>query len=366
MPAQSDGHISGLTGLRGVAALLVIGFHYFLLDFGWVGVQIFFVLSSYLITGILARQTDATPGVFFGNFYGRRLLRIFPLYYAFLLIVGLLVLSPVDTSNLGAVWPYAMTHSYNLAVGVDEGNRNFFFTHVWSLNVEEQFYLLWPLLIYYCPRAVLPRVLVCFLLLGPLLRLGIYLLSEAAWPEARAAVSVYVMPLSYLDAFAAGSLVALGGVVRTRWFLASLGLLLLTGALSSGGLGSDLGYAINMEEGWQFIWGYSVLNLVSATLIGVIASSEKPYPVLSWPVLNYLGRISYGLYLLHRPMVAVGLALVSGLGLDLAPSDGLFALLCFFLTVAVSALSFHLFEDPITKLKERWFAYPDSNRAAGN
>jgi peptidoglycan/LPS O-acetylase OafA/YrhL len=366
LPAQPEQHIAGLTGLRGVAALLVIGFHYFLVDFGWVGVQIFFVLSSYLITGILLRQTEAAPRVFFGNFYGRRLLRIFPLYYAFLLIVGLLVLSPLDTSNLGAAWPYAMTHTYNIAVGVEESQRNFFFTHLWSLNVEEQFYLLWPLLIYFTPRALLPRVLVGFLLLGPILRWGIYLWSESAWPGARGVVSVYVMPLSYLDAFAAGSLVALGGVViRTRWFLASVCLLLVTGAINAGGLGSDLGFPINMADGWQFIWGYSVLNLVAATLIGAIASSEKPYPMLSWPLLIYLGRISYGLYLLHRPMVAVALALVSGLGLDIAPSDGLFVLLCLALTLVVSALSFHFFEEPISRLKYRWFAYPETRTGRG-
>ncbi len=153
--------VKGLDGLRAVAFLLVFLFHCKYLAGGWVGMQLFFVLSGFLITGILVRQRESEGSArgFFFNFYGRRVLRIFPVYHAYLLLAGLVIgvlgdflqLRPDRFVDYGEQLPYALTYVYDFYHASSAYEHSHLLTPFWSLSVEEQFYLLWPLLIHLTP-----------------------------------------------------------------------------------------------------------------------------------------------------------------------------------------------------------------------
>jgi peptidoglycan/LPS O-acetylase OafA/YrhL len=165
--------IPALDGLRGIAIILVMLHHFTYyrpetgIDaviagvplFGWVGVDLFFVLSGFLITGILLDSRGSTR--YFTNFYARRTLRIFPLYYLvlFLALVALPQFPSVHTVLAGDIempprWPY-WAYLTNFSVA-ERGFVHGWVDVAWSLAIEEQFYLVWPLVIWLCPQRLLP------------------------------------------------------------------------------------------------------------------------------------------------------------------------------------------------------------------
>ncbi|HMK29165.1 MAG TPA: acyltransferase, partial [Terriglobales bacterium] len=164
--------VPSLDGVRGVAILLVLLLHFSKLvnwypqqkafAVGWVGVNLFFVLSGFLITGILL---DAKGGQrYFSNFYARRTLRIFPLYFAFLALVLLLAPWFVSSPMLSALYremPWYLTYLFNWRAASGGPPLG----HLWSLSVEEQFYLAWPLLVYIASRRTL-RMICSILIVG--------------------------------------------------------------------------------------------------------------------------------------------------------------------------------------------------------
>ena len=152
--------IPGLDGLRAIAFLLVFALHTDYLQIGWIGVQFFFVLSGFLITGILLdMKKSLPPREYFFKFYGRRFLRIFPLYYFYLLLmsgVALWLISISYRANymqlfLDQVW-YAVYYVYDFFFATVFFEHSLFLDHFWSLSVEEQFYIFWPLLILLIPE----------------------------------------------------------------------------------------------------------------------------------------------------------------------------------------------------------------------
>ena len=224
-PWSGDGgHIPALDGVRALAILLVMGVHtdvFFrsqptagtrlvdaVMGFGWGGVDLFFVLSGFLITGILF-DTRAAPG-YYTSFYARRALRIFPLYYVALAVI-LLVL-PI----LGAMWHHATpklfehqawlwTYTTNIGIALHgrwelaaTGQTVLF----WSLAVEEQFYLVWPFLVAALSPRALTRLAGAMVVGALLLRLGLVFWGDHV-------VAVYVSTLTRMDALAMGALVAL-------------------------------------------------------------------------------------------------------------------------------------------------------------
>ena len=169
-------HFPELDGLRGIAILLVLATHYQMaipahtaaeralkniLAHGWAGVDLFFVLSGFLITGILYDSKGQSN--YFRNFYGRRTLRIFPLYYGFLAVVliGLIATATArhwnpslpQFRNLWSLQPWLWTYTFNIACALGHGSAHL--GQLWSLSVEEQFYLVWPLVICFFPRRLL-------------------------------------------------------------------------------------------------------------------------------------------------------------------------------------------------------------------
>jgi peptidoglycan/LPS O-acetylase OafA/YrhL len=311
-------HVPALDGLRGIAILVVMVHHftifgmgapttvldkrvYKLFAAGWCGVDLFFVLSGFLITGILL---DAKGGAhFFRNFYMRRFLRIFPLYYGFLFafFVLLPLTFPLGDSfrslleQQGWYWSYLV----NLPIAMEGWPRQYAIGHFWSLAVEEQFYLVWPLMVFFCGRRQLMVICVACFLGSVGVRLGFAL---AGYPLAG-----YVLTPARMDTLAVGAFLAL--IVRR-----SDGLMILTrwnwpvGCAAAAGLGAIFVWQHGLRELDIIVQtiGYSMLAVMfGALLVAALArpSESRIGRFFERPVLRFFGRYSYGLYVFHHPVV---------------------------------------------------------------
>lgn len=364
-------YIKGLDGLRAVAFLLVFFFHAHFGYFGWVGVQLFFVLSGFLITGILLDMKRDLPSVgYFVKFYGRRFLRIFPLYYLYLFLIAQLANylfeHKIRRAYIGMFWdqfPYALVYAYNFFMATSKFVlTSQFVTHLWSLAVEEQFYILWPLVVFLTPVKHLKKVFIAAIGLAPLFRLGVLLFYQGASFEilGDANTAVYALPFSHLDAFACGALINLGIVIpqARKQFLALLVafplLGMLTDYLSTGlwNYNNGFGLPLLMPNAYKPVWGYSILNYLFMLLIYGVAHEGWFVRLLEHPWMRYLGRISYGLYVYHYILLWLTTEVIFP---DMQPLPG--AIIALPLTVLTASLSFRFFEKPITDLKDRWFPF---------
>jgi len=365
--------IPGLDGLRAIAFLLVFALHAGYLQIGWVGVQFFFVLSGFLITGILLDMKESLkPGEYFRKFYGRRFLRIFPLYYFYLLLmagVAALLLSIPFRPNymqifLDQVW-YAVLYIYDFFFSTIFFQQSHFLDHFWSLSVEEQFYIFWPLLILLAPEKLSKRLFLSFIVLGPVFRLVfhfIYFSGIFRFFAKEVSLAVYPLPLSHVDAFAFGAYISRHSIPRAKeQFFFLLGAVPLIGFttqyLATGKLGpiSAFGYPLLLPEAYQYIWGYTLLNYFFAVTIQIVARHGMFNKFLDWSPMQYLGKISYGLYVYHFPIIWFSSQFI-GHNLDdlsLTPASSLIA---FVATLLVASLSYHLMEKPLLGLKDRFFS----------
>jgi len=330
-----------------------------MLPFGWSGVQVFFVLSGFLITEILLRDVALadSAGGFFKRFYARRALRIFPLY---LLYVGALEVAsviPGAVPDWSAVRPYALTHTLNFGMVAGGFRVEDAFAHLWTLSVEEQFYLLWPLLVWWLPQIMRVRLLWALVLGGPWMRAALHFHFGLDPGQ------IYLSTLSHLDAFATGGLLAAYGVNRLpaprSWALGSLvttvGAGLLVRSMTPGLAFRTLGLTEGLEHGYAYVWGYSLINLNAAFVI--VAAARGKIPALAHPALVYVGQISYGVYVFQRPVKALYIAWVEP---QLAQALPVITLqravgyaLCLGASVAIAALSFHGYERPLLRWRDR-------------
>ncbi len=369
--------IKGLDGLRAIAFLLVFFFHAHWLQVGWVGVQLFFVLSGFLITGILIDMKDRLAGSpYFVKFYGRRLLRIFPLYYFYLFVMTLAVLGmsfinfmPKYMALFKDQVPYAALYVYNFYSASSHLQQyTNFLTHFWSLAVEEQFYLFWPLLILLTPKGKYKPVFISIVILSALFRGWILTWNAASMPAfftKDLPIIINVLPFSHLDAFALGALLTVAPLPRARQqFLALLIGLPLLGflvdwlALGHLELSTSFGYPIFLRLGGKAFWGYTALNYLFAVLIYGVARQGWFVRALESCPMAYLGKISYGLYVYHFP---IQWFVTAPFGIPVAAP---FSLLTFFaslaLTVLVAGLSYRFIEKPLIDLKDRYFPIPET------
>lgn len=379
-PALPDAgsRIEGLDGLRGVAVLLVMLVHIGLVGSGWVGVQIFFVLSGFLITRILLQAKEgASAKSYFGTFYLRRSLRIFPAYYAYLLLMfaGAWLLQPSLWEGLKPLAPYLLSYTYNYGILlVDQPPASRWLVHLWSLQVEEQFYLLWPLLIWLLPRRFLLPVTLGLVLAGPLLRGAVYAWATQldGMPISPANI-VYLFTLSHIDAFAIGAAMAIPSVREGLARLPNLLFALATLAVIALGVGWNgaagnpqgtqyapliLGFPVLLPAKGQWLWGYSAVNLLAAILLAKAMLQGFGRGVLSHPALEALGRVSYGAYLIHFGITLLfwplSLRWVEATGWPVWSGTLLWAPLYVLTVFALSWLSFRYFEAPILRLKSRF------------
>jgi peptidoglycan/LPS O-acetylase OafA/YrhL len=373
-PSESTAHAlaapgrpywAALDGLRGTAVLAVLVCHYsFLLPKtpavdalanGWAGVDLFFVLSGFLITGILL---DSRGGPnYFRNFYARRALRIFPLYFVFLAVVLLSSLAwnsgtfdPMLWKAQPWLWTY--TANYWMAAQPTWNPWTEVLIPLWSLSVEEQFYLVWPMVVYRFSSRALVRI--CFGVFAGALVLRLIL--TAAHVEI---FPIYIMTPTRADALAAGALVALlirqpDGEQRARKLAGRAGIVSIV-VLSCITPGFN-----PVAHPWLAAVLFSVLAILFASLL-VWAIDARALRGLanrfySHPVLRTVGGYSYGIYVLHLPLLYVATWAFKRWGFydPMQPTWGTGAAL-----IAASAMlcaltafaSFHLLERPFLKLK---------------
>lgn len=357
-------HVGALDGIRGLAILLVLiyhfgrsansfGFAHPLLaasEIGWLGVDLFFVLSGFLITGILY-DSQRRPG-YFRNFYARRALRIFPLYYGALLIVVLLSLAWPGAGVWGTHSPaWLAFYLTNVLLAVEGPESAGILGHYWSLAIEEHFYLMWPFLVRWGSRRQLMAAAAAIILGALLLRVAMVI--QGVDPEA-----IYILTPGRMDALATGALcsLAIRGQAGAMPFRApAWAALLLCGAgalvviMAQRSLGN---YGALMQT-----IGYTLL---AATFGGaILAGITTPWlkTVLEAGVLRWFGRYSYGLYVWH-PIVAVILfytPLTAALGVQPGAGDiGAAALVLSGIagSILVALISFHCWEKPFLGLKK--------------
>ena len=373
-PDARDGsigqHVPALDGIRGVAILTVMLFHMAMVPpvgamasvwasvahFGGLGVDVFFVLSGFLITGILL-EARGKPRYFL-NFYARRVLRIFPLYYAvvFLSLVFLprampWTLAKFGTVNRDGVWYWF--HLSNFAIA-----RRGAFVHgildvSWSLAIEEQFYLIWPTIVLFGSRTALRGICLSLVVVSCLAR--IILLIHHTNP-----IAVYTLTFCRLDGLAIGALLAMCARGDELNFL-SRHLFALSGAAL--GITSFL-FACTWGRFDRPIAGsllFTSISLLAACAIVAILTDPTSgiARVFSWAWLRALGRYSYAMYLFHYPLAALlrerllrrlaHLLWGSSLPLQLA-----FDLAGIGLAFAAAVASWHCYEKWFLKLK-RYF-----------
>jgi peptidoglycan/LPS O-acetylase OafA/YrhL len=231
-------------------------------------------------------------------------------------------------------------------------------SHFWSLAVEEQFYLLWPLVIFLTPLRHIKVMLLGIAAAGPAMRMFIGSdLALAAFPamDSYPIVRVYFLPFSHIDAFAIGGYFSLYGKSYSERSVLLLAVLTVAaGALSTwlntrSFYPTAFGFGSHMRVAYQYVWGYTLVNVFFAFLI-VNVRDRRFFPrIMENRILDYLGRISYGLYVYHFAAIYFVSNTVPQLPevIRVALSLGL--------TVALSAASYELFEKRFTALKDVYF-----------
>lgn len=363
--SRLHGYIREFDGLRGIAILVVMVHHFWprsgslanyaaLPHLGWVGVDLFFVLSGCLITGILL--DTRTEARFFQNFYVRRILRIFPLYFLFVAAAYLAI--PLLQANTnpgmfaqqsGPAWWYFL-YLGNIRESLTGMEPAYVLGPTWSLCIEEQFYLVFPLVV----AVAAPNRLRVFLWSMVLFGLAFRTATTLAWPENERVQ--YLFTLSRVDTLSLGGLLALG--FRGHAWLPgkTATAVLLPAALASCAVAFSYG-GLDRTTPFGRTLGYTLVGL-SAWLLVLWVAHRRGLPATAWlrmkPLVG-LGVICYGVYLLQRPAEVV-LGKVLGVFAFDASNLGTLAGLWLKCTVAIVAgtASWFLIERPFLSLKRRF------------
>ena len=352
-------HMPQLDGVRGISAILVIGYHYtwwdLTTDYGIILLGLFFVLSGFLITGILLdsrQQIDdgrLTLWQATKTFFIRRFLRIFPLYYGVLVILYLCHFHDIKRRVLWH-WFYLSNYYFSYVFNFKAARHLPPERHFWSLSVEEQFYILWPFVIFLLPRRLLPYLLGLFIVGAPVYRRYAY--------TPRTHAHEWMMPCC-LDLLATGACLAILYRRAARRTISRL--LAIAGVVGivamTANVVCDYLHVADLERAF---YNYTVISVFGFWLIGTAATGFPGIvgKTLSHPVTTYLGRISYALYVFHifTPYFVRWVAL-ERFGLD-ENGIGMVPLfvICMTLTVLAAIVSWHVYESPINNLK-RYFTY---------
>ncbi|MEV6442867.1 acyltransferase [Amycolatopsis sp. NPDC051716] len=348
-------HLPALDGLRGVAILGVLAFHTGHLPGGFLGVDLFFTLSGYLITDLLLREVGATGAVSLGAFWGRRIRRLLPALVTMLAGVTLLVWAAgppdlVRTTLDDGPWVQLNLLNWHLlaeSAGYwDRFGSQRVFEHLWSIAVEEQFYLLWPPVLLVVARfAKRPETWVAVVAATASVgSLALMVTLAGAGDPSRVYTGTDTRAFSLL----LGALVATGPVravlARTavRWAGA------VTASLMAG-IGILWSLADGTTSPWLFTGGLFAHSLAAALLIGLCAQTPRTgvTSALAWPALRWCGLLSYSLYLWHWPVFVLLSPERTGLG-GLPRTLAVLAV-----SLGLATLSKYLVEDPI-RFRARW------------
>lgn len=373
-----DNRIKELDGLRGIAVVLVMALHLFkraayftehptleaftvFTTVGWVGVDIFFTLSGFLITSILLKSK--TDEHYFKNFYVRRALRIFPLYYAAIAFV-LFFAPKVEeefTAQLTTTLPIMLLHQQNWALLFDNFHITQYLGITWSLAIEEQFYLIWPFIVYKLNREKLVKFSIGYIAVSTLARI----LGTLVWPDVGEASTFF-----YYTSFARFEEMLFGGLLAVfltydgakekvrRWsiplFLVSFAVFVALHILSLPGSPHPEHASIPLMLG-----GYTTAALFTLGLIGTFVSHPPQNifrRIFGNPILAFLGTYSYSMYLFHMTAALILLDVFWHSELRGWKPFVLYPLATYAATVVIALLTWHLLEKHMLGLK-KYFDY---------
>lgn len=356
-------YLPGLNGIRAVAALAVL-FGHMWAPFGDWGlgepafqipwpqgpVTTFFVISGFLITYLLMNEVGKTGDVSIGKFYMRRILRIWPLYYGYM-VLALIVVAAFKGEINGAAWFYTF-FSGNISHAIGIGIIPLY--HFWSLGVEEQFYAWYPWMVKYNKKHILYAVCgLCVLWFG--LKLGLYLFVGKG-------LAYRIFSVTQFDCMMLGAAGAIMYYRGTEWFkrlccnkwvAITAWILFFTSGMWSTYLPSPI--------------TYEVIALIS--LIVIMAGLVRK-PILENRVMNYLGKISYGIYVIHPVLLYAGTRLLSGVLIRYEGTQiqgGVCFALIFIgiagLTIGLASLSYKYFEMPFLRMKDKFSVVKSTNES---
>jgi peptidoglycan/LPS O-acetylase OafA/YrhL len=353
---KGSNYMPQLDGLRALAVIGVLAQHYMPsmsgFGLGHYGVLLFFVLSGYLISGILFRcreEVERGAGVLATakRFYIRRTLRIFPIYYLLIFALWKYGYTAVREPIL-----WHLTYTTNIYVAILGVHLANIIGHIWSLAVEEQFYLIWPWIILYTPRQYFPRALLFMVLLGPGWRLFCELVGISG-------TAVMVLPISCLDSLAMGALLAYvkiyGSIGKFRsdqiqQLVLRFGLPLLF-VLVAGEVLFGRGPVVIVFR------DFASALVFGGLVVGAANGFQGLFGrVLSLNPLAFTGKISYGIYLYHMPVLYLVRQVLGKVGIPWNLTEPEVFVLCSACTIVIAAASWHLIEKPINGMK-RFFEY---------
>jgi len=347
-----------LDGLRGIAILLVICCHNFdflpYFEFGQVGVDLFFVLSGFLITDILLKTREKKN--FLRNFYLRRILKIFPVYYGtlllFFIIAPIFQNAHVHYDYYQSNQPFLWLHLQNwLQIIHIQPEVSMVLNHFWSMSVEAQFYLIWPLIVLVVTNTrVLSQILILVVVICVLARFS-------SWSHFGAgSANFYFQYITRLDGICIGSLIAiwrLSSYDQTKKTVLRMGLITLALQIILFAVSKRL---VTFPH-FAFT-GYTFIAVSFGTIVFFAVEKRNFLSkiVLENAVIRFIGRISYGLFVFHWPIFAMfKIYLLKNLvdsGFNYQSGYFAMSLLALATTVFLSILSYYFFEKKILALKD--------------
>lgn len=360
-----------LDGLRGIAIIMVLLTHCFLFNPTgiitgllysairpmWLGVDLFFVLSGFLITRILLNSKGSSD--YYRSFYWRRALRILPAYYTVLFFV--LWIYPTFNSQLGQASlqreiPFLMLQMQNWSLVFNGWPEWTGISHFWSLSVEEQFYLVWPLLVAKLSGRKLARlctILFVMSLLGRFILIGV----RSDWWV------LYATTVTHMDGLVAGAWVAVVTSGNTKFSPAYIRNVMWIGVVAALGLTLlSIGYrSVSIQSTFGMSLAITFASISSAALVLHIQQASLP-PALSHllcsPTLTWFGKYSYGIYLIHAVIIAqIGawIRLVTAPWLSTSPNTQILlaGTLVVTVTCATAWAMYHLIERPLMEIGHR-------------
>ncbi len=344
-------YIKPFDGLRGLGALFILSYHWpgkiINISHGWEFMQLFFVMSGYLITMVLIEEKDKFAfGKFALRFYVKRSLRLFPLYFAYLLF-WLVIYYATSPANVLHEWSdeihkhiaYLSTYTYNYMTlvnffrGVDY-SAGLLSTHLWTLSLEEQFYLVFPFIVFFLSKKNLRIFLIASIVLAPILRIVVYFLLKKANPADNfwVAQNMVRLPFLQMDSLAFGALLAVFNFEKIkdpvrifRWatfiIIAIYAANILYTKYVEGISYYELTYGKKIAENWithNYLFTY-IITMVNAWCMLMLLCLIRGFRMawlLESKFLVFVGRHSYAIYLFHLPLM-FGFFFVTGFFIQL-------------------------------------------------
>lgn len=354
-------YLPGLNGIRAVAALAVLFSHMWAPFGDWgIGdpafsipwpsgpVTTFFVISGFLITYLLMNEVGKTGDVSIGKFYMRRILRIWPLYYGYL-VLALIIVAAFKGEINSAAWFYTFFSgniSHALGIGIIP------IYHFWSLGVEEQFYAWYPWMVKFNKKHILYVVCgLCVLWFGT--KLGIYFFAGKG-------LAYRIFSITQFDCMMLGAAGAIMYYRGTEWFK----------RLCSNPYMAIAGWVLFFGSGLyaKYIPAPIRTEYVAIISLLVIMAGLVYKPILENKVMNYLGKISYGIYVIHPLLLYVATRLLGGrlasANATLCGGGAIFVMIFTVvtgLTIGLAALSYKYFEMPFLQKKDKFTVVKSTN-----